>query len=236
MSDRDDVWRRVRALLSRANHDGTPRAEAESALALAYRLMVKYDLDERELAHHQTIGRHRSSDAIASRTYRTTGPYRVRRNEIRSRIADALSCAVLRDFIAGDSDTVVTVIYGTTADLDAVEVIYEAAELLALRTIPWGDRSFRTSWYQGFAVGVWKKLMQERRKVERTTAGAALVLAERQDRALHTMKLERPGIRTEPDERITWADAYEGGRTAGERISTGRRDVSGGSKALPRGD
>lgn len=51
MSDRDDVWRRVRALLSRANHDGTPRAEAESALALAYQLIVKYDLDEREMAH-----------------------------------------------------------------------------------------------------------------------------------------------------------------------------------------
>ncbi len=41
----DDVTRKVRALLDRANHPGTPQAEA--ALAMAYRLMAKYDVDER---------------------------------------------------------------------------------------------------------------------------------------------------------------------------------------------
>jgi hypothetical protein len=46
----DDVTRKVRALLERANHPGTPQAEAEAALAMAYRLMAKYDLDERLLA------------------------------------------------------------------------------------------------------------------------------------------------------------------------------------------
>ena len=236
MSDRDDVWRRVRALLSRANHEGTPQAEAESALALAYRLMVKYDLDERELSGHRAPGHAGSSDAIVSRTYRTTGPYRVRRDDIRYRIADALSCAVVRDFAAGDASTVVTEIYGTASDLDAMEVIYEAAELLALRTIPWGDRSFRTSWFQGFASGVWRKLMQERRKMEGATAGAALVLTERQDRALRVMQQERTGLTSAREVGVTWADAYEDGRASGLRISTGRRDVAGGMRALPRGD
>ncbi len=49
----DDVTRKVRALLDRANHPGTPQAETEAALAMAYRLMAKYDLDERLLASQQ---------------------------------------------------------------------------------------------------------------------------------------------------------------------------------------
>jgi hypothetical protein len=35
----DDVTRKVRALLDRANHPGTPQAEAEAALTMAYRHM-----------------------------------------------------------------------------------------------------------------------------------------------------------------------------------------------------
>lgn len=45
----DSVERKVRALLERANHPGTPPAEAEAALAMAYRLMMKYHLDIRSL-------------------------------------------------------------------------------------------------------------------------------------------------------------------------------------------
>lgn len=235
MSDRDDIMRRVRALLTRANHEGTPQAEAESALGLAYRLMVKYDLDEREVAKHRASPHERAAESIVSRTYRTTGPYRVRRDDVRYRIADALSCAVLRDFAAGDADTVVSVIYGTASDLDAMEVIYEAAELLALRTIPPGDRSFRTSWFQGFASGVWRKLMQERRKLERAHQGAAIVLKERTERAVYVMEHERTGLRIAREDGVTWAGAYQAGRDAGLRISTGRRDVTGGVRALPRG-
>ena len=40
-----NIERKVRAMLERANHPGTPKAEAEAALAMAYRLMMKYDLD-----------------------------------------------------------------------------------------------------------------------------------------------------------------------------------------------
>lgn len=236
MSGPDDIRRRVRALLARANHGNTPQAEAEAALALAYRLMVKYGLDEREMARHRGAPHDRSAESIVSRTYRTTGPYRVRRDNIRYSVADALSCAVLRDFAAGDADTVVSVIYGTAADLDAMEVIYEAAELLALRTIPPGDRSFRTSWFQGFASGVWRKLMQERRTLERAHHGAALVLKERTERAVYVMEHERTGLGIARDEGVTWAGAYEDGRDAGLRLTTGRRDVAGGMRALPRGD
>lgn len=235
MSGREDVWRRVRALLERANHPGTPQAEAESALALAYRLMVKYELDERELTETADGATGSSSDKVVSRTYETTGPYRVRRNALRFAIADALSCACFRDFTAGDVDTVVGVVYGTEADLDALEVIYGAAEMLALRTIPWGDRSFRTSWFHGFTDGVWSKLMRERKKMVRSNKAAAIVLRDRLERAVCVMEEQEPGLRRARDASATWADAYEDGRQAGSRLTTGRRDVGGRMGALPRG-
>ena len=46
MSSRDSLHAKVRAILEKANHPTTPQAEAETALALAFRLMQKYDLDE----------------------------------------------------------------------------------------------------------------------------------------------------------------------------------------------
>lgn len=235
MSTRDDVGRRVRALLERANHAGTPQAEAESALALAYRLMLKYDLDERDLANGAPAESARASDAVVSRTYETTGPYRVRRNALRFAIADALACACCRDFEAGDVDTVVGIIFGREADVEAHEVIYAAAELLALRTIPWGDRSFRTSWFHGFTDGVWDKLMRERRRMSRTKRGMELVLRDRLDRAIEVMESEIPGLTISREGGATWADAYHDGRRAGGRISTGVRGVAGGMPELPRG-
>ena len=46
VSSRDSLHAKVRAILEKANHPTTPQAEAETALALAFRLMQKYDLDE----------------------------------------------------------------------------------------------------------------------------------------------------------------------------------------------
>ena len=45
MTNRDNLHAKVRAILEKANHPNTPQAEAETALALAFRLMQKYDID-----------------------------------------------------------------------------------------------------------------------------------------------------------------------------------------------
>ena len=46
MNSRESLHAKVRAILDKANHPNTPQAEAETALAFAFRLMQKYDLDE----------------------------------------------------------------------------------------------------------------------------------------------------------------------------------------------
>ena len=97
-----------------------------------------------------------------------------------------------------------------------------------------GDRGFRTAWWHGFADGLEAKLSSERRSVERSTPGAALVLRDRTQRADEEM------IRIEPN--LVWrttryhdsGDAYADGRRAGSRFYSGASSVGGGRAALPR--
>jgi len=230
----DDVTRKVRALLDRANHLGTPQAEAEAALAMAYRLMAKYDLDERLLTQ-QHDDAPPASDQIVRRRYETVGPYRVRRHSLFMRMAWVLSCACYRATNEEATGTVACYALGTERDLDTLETLFQAAEMMALRLLPWGDRGFRTAWWHGFTDGIEATLARERRTVERNTPGAALVLRDRTQRAEEEM------IRIEPN--LVWrttrysnsGNAYTDGRRAGSRFSSGRSSVGGGRAALPRG-
>ena len=159
----DSIRDKVRSILERANHPNTPQAEAETALSLAYRLMKKYDLDEYQMA--KSANQHATSDEIKIKTFEITGPYRVRRGTLLYTIAKAVSCHSYRDTNVPNHQTVVMVAYGTEKDLFTLETLFNAAELLALRTIPRGDRCFRTSWWLGFCSGIARKLETEYRVI-----------------------------------------------------------------------
>ena len=78
---------KVRAILERANHPNTPQAEAETALAFAFRLMQKYGLDG-----HKTPSRPAQPlSPIISRTFTIAGPYRVRRANMLWEIGKTIS-------------------------------------------------------------------------------------------------------------------------------------------------
>jgi hypothetical protein len=229
----DDIERRVRALLERANHPGTPQAEAESALAIAYRLMMKYDLDERTVT--ETSESIADDHVIEHRRYETAGPYRVRRNALHHRIVTSFSCASYRDFTEGDTRVVVFHAFGAAADLDAAEIIFAAAEMLALRVIPSGDRGFRTSWWHGFTDGIAEKLKKEHKTVLRESPGAGLVLRDRAERATIEMNRIAPNLVAGGRSGVSWESAYAEGRRAGATFTSGGRSVAGVVNALPRG-
>jgi len=223
---------KVRAILERANHPNTPQAEAETALALAYRLMQKHGLEEADVA----ATAHAAPDArITSRTFPITGPYRVRRGTLFHILATSLSCADYRDMETASRDTVVMVAFGTDDDLFALETLFTAADLLALRSMPRGDRRWRTSWWHGFCAGVEQKLRAEHRTIVRDSPGAGLVLVERAERAQRIMRDATPHLHAS---RGSWAsdrDAYGAGRAAGSTFSTPGRSVPGSRRELGRG-
>jgi len=219
------VIEKVRAILERANHPNTPQAEAETALALAYRLMQKHGLEESDVARSADT---RSPDArITSKTFNITGPYRVRRGTLFHILATSLSCADYRDMETGTRDAVVMVAFGTTDDLFALETLFTAADLLALRSMPRGDRRWRTSWWHGFCAGVEQKLRAEHRTIVRDSPGAGLVLVERTERAQRVMRESTPHLHASRGSWISDRDAYGAGRVAGSTFSTPGRAMGG---------
>jgi len=219
---------KVRAILERANHPNTPQAEAETALALAYRLMAKHGIEESAVISGDK-GR------ITSKTFTITGPYRVRRGTLFHILATSLSCADYRDMEIGTRAAVVMVAFGTDDDLFALETLFTAADMLALRTMPRGDRRWRTSWWHGFCAGVERKLRAEHRTIVRESPGAGLVLVERTERAQRIMRESTPHLHTGRGTWVSDRDAYGAGREAGSSFSTPGRSVRGIRGELGRG-
>ena len=172
-------------------------------------------------------GRHSAGDEIKIQNFEITGPYRVRRGTLLYTIAKALSSTAYRDMDVPNHQTVVMVAYGTAGDLFALETLFNAAELLALRTMPYGDRCYRTSWWLGFCSGIARKLESEYRVIVKESPGVGLILVERTDRARTKMLDDIPNLRQISDTYINDEDAYGSGRRAGSKFTTGRNGVSG---------
>jgi hypothetical protein len=86
-------------------------------------------------------------------------------------IAKTLSCHSYRDMMETNPTEVIMVAYGTANDLFSLQTLFQAAEMLALRTMPAGDRRFRTSWWIGYCEGIARKLEQENRVIVKEAPG-----------------------------------------------------------------
>ena len=215
-----NIEAKIRAILARANHPNTPQAEAETALALAWKLMQKHGLNV------DSVSNDPKSSQIISHTMKISGPYRIRRNALYYAIAAAHSCAGFRD--RDQHDSCVTTIFGLESDIFATNTIYTAAELLATRVIPRGDRTWRTAWWHGFTRGITEVLGQAKREFVDTNHGSALVLASRYKAAEKEMFTTVPGLHAGRGGTVNNSHAYNSGRTAGNRFSTGNNSFGSG--------
>lgn len=224
---------KVRLILERANHPNTPQAEAETAIALAYRIMQKYNLNDSDIKQREQINS--QSDEIEAIEHSIFGPYRVRRGSLFYVIAQAVSCACFRENRDVGTDEVRMVAFGTARDRHALEVLFQAAELLALRTMPPGDRRFRTSWWHGFSAGVGKKLTKERKTIFKESPGSELVLVERFERAQEFMYAAEPGLSNTGSSFVNNTDAYGVGHSAGMNFSSGSNSLGSWQRSLGSG-
>lgn len=212
---------KIRALLARANHPNTPLAEAETALALASKLMQKHGLVEGDLT---------ASDehdvSVTCERVRVGGPYRVQRTNVLYEIAKVHSCAGYRDF--DDDGASVLVVFGRVSDVRAVRTLFVAADLLGARSLPRGSRSARTAWWQGFREGLGQALATSRTEFLRDTPGAGLVLADRATRAEQEMRITAPPLR----KTYSYSDAasgdFQSGRATGRGFGAAGRSFTSG--------
>lgn len=238
MSNIEDIKERIRACLDLANHPGTPAAEAETALAMAQRLMTKYALDEAAVGG-------RVDEASITRDFITIeGTYAMRRLGVVAAIAGQNSCACFRSTSRGSwvenrhgrmvrpKTGYELHLFGTAADIFATKTLWAAVEMYALRTMPKGDKSFRHSWWVGFEIGITKALQKAVKEAVEETGGTSLVLVEKYKRASEEM---RASVRLKsggPSVSARRRDAFSTGMSAGQAFSAGAGIRSGAIGAL----
>lgn len=220
MTDQRD---RIQALITLAQHPNTPQAEAETALALASKLMQKHGLSNSDLADSTSD----DNAEIVIRTFLVGGPYRVRRKDLLWHIARLHSCAGYRSF-DDNNDNCVIVIYGRDSDITAAYTLFCAADVLGARVLPKGSRSWRTAWWNGFTQGIVEALGASRTEFINETPGSGLVLASRMKRAEKEMRATAPPLSGSRSYTDTSSGAYANGRAAGQGFSTGGRSFTSG--------
>lgn len=219
MSDQRD---RIQALLSLAQHPNTPQAEAETALAMASKLMQKHGLTRADIADASTD----ADDTIIEKTFYVRGPYRVRRINLLWHIGRLHSVAGYREF--SEDDACVMRMFGRDNDITAAYTLFGAADVLAARVLPKGDRSWRTSWWHGFCRGIVEALDTAKKEFITESPGAGLVLADRFKRADQEMRSVAPPLSSGRSYADSSSGAYANGRAAGRGFSTGGRSFTSG--------
>jgi len=220
MSDQRD---RIQALLSLAQHPNTPQAEAETALAMASKLMQKHGLTPSDIPDSATS---QDDITIVERTFEVKGPYRVRRVNLLWHIGRLHSVAGYRE--SDDSGTCVIKMYGRDNDITAAYTLFCAADLLGARLLTRGDRSWRTSWWHGFNRGIVEALETAKKEFINESPGAGLVLADRFKRADKEMRSVAPPLTTGRSYTDSSSGAYANGRAAGRGFSSGGRSFTSG--------
>ena len=219
MSDFRD---RIHSLLALAQHPNTPLAEAESALAMASKLMQKHGYSESDFADAKAVD---DTEVVVERV-NVAGRYRVRRQNILYVIGQLHSCACYRD--DDDGDECVVVLYGRASDIFAARTLFAAADAMGARLLPRGDRAWRVAWWRGFQRGIEEALTQSRKEFIAESPGAGLVLADRMKRAEHELRTNGPRLRGGYSYADTSSGAYASGHNAGRTFSTGGRSFTSG--------
>lgn len=220
----ESIIEKVRSILERANHPNTPQAEAETAFALAQKLITKHNLDESALALNE------ETDDIVRDVIEIRGAWALRRLSVAGIVARANSVACYRSTLYEKNErgfhekTGMTLhMFGTKSDIFATKTIWQAVEMLGIRTIPKGDRSFRNSWWHGFGAGIGQALEKAKREVVADIVregGSSLVLVDRAKRADNEMRCSVT-LKSAGASYARNRNGYSAGRTAGSSFSSG---------------
>lgn len=222
-----DVLRRVRALLAQAEDPACTPEEAAAFSAKAEALIARHAVDEALLEAREHRGR------PTTRLLEHPAPYAKPKGMLLAGIAAAYGCRVL-----SGRDEGLTVI-GFRADIDAVEMLFTSLLVQGAHGCTSGDRSYRTSYWYGFASRVGQRVQELRdrsvaeaeREGSGSEGGAALVLADRSDAVDRFTREEFPFTRPGRPGRPTSRDGLIAGDASGRRADVGGHRLGG----RPRG-
>lgn len=244
----DPMLDKIRKLLAMAEDAACTEAEAAAFTAKATRLIAAYGIDEALLAQDDE-----SRGGVGSRRLEMHPPYAREKSTLLATIASQLRCAaVLHQVPAYDDQWRRTnrfwvECFGHESDLALVEMLFTSLLVQAGRDLvrarpPRGESAaaFRRSWWLGFAGAIGARLeLAERqaakaaevRFAERGTS-AAVVLADRADRAALARRDAYPRLRTATRRTLSGSGGMDGW-VSGQRADLGRH---GRVQGTPRGE
>jgi hypothetical protein len=215
---------RVRKLLAKAEHPGTPVEEAQAFSAKASALMARYAIDAALLEHDAPSG----VEPVV-RHLRVDPPYAMARAVLLDRVARAHRVRVVIGPDAGGGARSCTLV-GFPVDLQAVDVLFTSLLLQASSAMLTASadhprpKAFRRAFLLGYADVIGARLAAAQAEVERDVTaaapGAALVLVGRGDRVQAVLEREFPRLRS-----LRMSTSSAGGLAAGRTAAT-RADLA----------
>lgn len=212
---------RIAAMLALANHPNTPQHEAETALALASKLMLRNGYTEDDIATGAPV-----DESIVVQEMYVQGPYATQRLNLMYSIVVAHSCSGYLS--TDDNGERHLVVYGRRDDIFAARTLFAAADLMGTRLLPRGDRSWRVAWWKGFRHGIEEVLGAARRDFEKESPGSGLVLVDRRKRAEREMRTNGPPLRRTYTYASGAAGSFESGAAAGRSFGAAGRSFGSG--------
>jgi hypothetical protein len=225
MSELDHrVLDRVRKLLAKAEHPGTPVEEAQAFSAKASALMAAYAIDQALLE-----AAHPTATTPIVRQLEVDPPYALPRAVLLDRVARAHRVRVVIGPDAGSGRRQCTLV-GFPVDLEVVEVLFTSLLLQASTAMLHASadsprpKAFRRAFLLGYADVIGGRLATVREQADSSAdcgrPGAAVVLADRADRVDALMEQEFPRLRS-----LRMTTSSGGGLSAG-RAAGARADLS----------
>jgi hypothetical protein len=211
--------------------------EAQARTAKAFELMQSMSITRAEL---EAAGGDRQ-DTIKTRIFEVRKPFMQKMGLLNS-LAILHNCAAIR---TGKVKSTVekVIVYGYEFDLERLamlwfSVLVQGDRFCAAADIPAGTHppTFRRAWWQGYSVTVYNRLdaikRTEETRAEQSTAGTALVLADRLTKTKAEMKKDHPDSRTRKSPRRRRFTGYTEGREAGKHVDLSTDTKLGDRKAL----
>ena len=225
MSELDQrVLDRVRKLLAKAEHPGTPVEEAQAFSAKASALMAAYAID-----HALLEADHHTSSTPVVRQIEVDPPYAMPRAVLLDRVARAHRVRVVIGPDGGSGRRQCSLV-GFPIDLEVVEVLFTSLLLQASTAMVHAStessrpRAFRRAFLLGYAEVIGGRLATVKEETDaeadRGRTGTALVLADRADRVERLLEQEFPRVRG-----LRMTTSSGGGLSAG-RAAGARADLS----------
>jgi hypothetical protein len=186
-------------------------------------LIAKYAVDVALLEAKENRG------TPVLRRYPISEPYGRPKTVLFQGIAKAFGCKAVRQMATKEN-----VLVGFESDLDMVEMIYTSLLLQGTHEALLGrsDRTWRTSFWYGFASRAVERVKETRQRVTDDTPGAALVLADRSHEVDSLFRENIGRVQTQRGGTARSAHGYRAGGAAADRADVGTERFQGARKAL----